>query len=73
MTGEPTFLLKPLSGITAASRAISALRKEDKAIVKQLLIKRNLFALELFKAWVIVPILFKESVYSIVKLLLLTS
>ena len=72
MIGEPAFLLKPLSGITVASRAISTLRKEDKVIIKQLLIKRNLFTLELFKAWVIVPILFKESIYSIVKLLLLT-
>ena len=50
MTEEPTFLLKPLSRIAVASRAISALRKEDKVIIKQLLIKRNLFTLELFKA-----------------------
>ena len=50
MIGEPTFLLKPLSRITTASRAISTLRKEDKVIIKLLLIKRNLFTLELFKA-----------------------
>jgi hypothetical protein len=50
VTGKLAFPSKPLSGISAASGAISAPRKEDKAIAKRVLMKRKPFAPESFKA-----------------------
>jgi hypothetical protein len=59
---ELTFPSKFLNGISAVNGIILIFKKEDKAIAKRMLIKRKSFAPELFKAWVIMPIPFKESV-----------